>query len=47
MSSKQLVLVLPEKIYIELEKIQRKTGIKIEDLLMRSIIKVIEEFGGE
>lgn len=44
---KQLVLIVPDNVYSELEKVSHKTGIRIQDLLLRSIVKVIDEFSGE
>jgi len=45
--SKEIRIVLPEKVYNELKNVQDKTGIRMEDLITRAIIKVIEEFKGE
>lgn len=39
-------IVVPDQIAIRLRKCSEKTGIRIEDLIMRAIIKVIEEFSG-
>jgi len=35
---------MPSKLYRLLEDCEKKSGIKKEDLLMRALIKVIEEF---
>ncbi|MEM2474797.1 MAG: hypothetical protein QW407_02635 [Thermofilaceae archaeon] len=37
--------MVPAKIAELLQKCEDKTGIKKEDLVMRALIKVIEEFG--
>ena len=41
-----LELVVPDAIKRRLEKIAKEKGVRIEDLIMRAIVKVIEEFGG-
>jgi len=38
--------VIPAKLYRLLEDCEKKSGIKKEDLLMRALVKVIEEFKG-
>jgi hypothetical protein len=43
--ARKLEIVVPSRIWELLEKCEQKSGIKKEDLLMRSLIKVIEEFG--
>lgn len=45
--SKEIRIILPERVYVELKKVEEKTGIRLEDLITRSIVKVIEEFRGE
>jgi len=42
--SERLELVMPIKLYRLLEDCERKSGVKKEDLLMRALVKVIEEF---
>jgi len=37
--------VIPSRIWERLDKVEKKTGIRKEDILMRALIKVIEEFG--
>lgn len=44
---KQITLILPEKVIEELRRVEQKTGIRIEDLIMRALVKVLEEFKGE
>lgn len=44
MSLWRVELVVPAKIWERLRKIENKTGIKKEDLIMRALIRVIEEF---
>jgi len=43
-SARKLEIVVPSRIWERLEKAERKTGVKKEDILMRAVIKVIEEF---
>jgi len=43
---RRLEIVIPNQIWDKLEKVERKTGITKEDLLMRALVKVIEEFEG-
>ena len=38
---------VPEPIAERLRKCSEKAGLRVEDLIMRAIIKVIEEFSGE
>lgn len=40
----KLEIVVPEKIWRKLDEIEKKKGVTKEDLLMRTIVKVIEEF---
>jgi len=47
MAAKKLEIVVPIRVWEKLEKIEKKQGLRKEDLLMRAIIKVIEEFEGE
>jgi len=42
----RLEIVIPSRIWERLEKIEKKAGIRKEDILMRALIKVIEEFEG-
>lgn len=44
MSLKKMEIMIPETIYLRLEKIEQKKGIRKEDILMRTLVKVIEEF---
>ena len=46
MAVRRLEIVIPSQIWDKLEKVERKTGITKEDLLMRALVKVIEEFEG-
>jgi hypothetical protein len=39
----QLVLSLPQKVFIKLEEVERKYGIKKEDIVMRALTKVLYE----
>jgi len=42
---RKLEIFIPKKLYDELEAVERKTGVRKEDILMRALIKVIEELG--
>jgi hypothetical protein len=42
---RKLEVVVPSRVYELLEKCEQKSGVKKEDLLMRAVIKVLEEFG--
>lgn len=44
MSARKLEIVVPDKVWKLLEKCEQKSGIRKEDLLMRSLVKVLEEF---
>lgn len=46
MASREIRLIIPGNVYEALRKVEDKTGIKMEDLIMRALVKVIEEFGG-
>jgi len=39
-----LELVIPEAIMRRLERVSKERGLRVEDLIMRAIVKVIEEF---
>jgi hypothetical protein len=43
--SVELKIVIPQKIADMLKICQQKTGIKMEDLIMMSIIKILEQYG--
>jgi len=42
---RKLEVVIPDRIWKKLEECQARAGMRIEDLLMRAVLKVIEEFG--
>jgi len=46
MGARKLEIIIPSRIWDRLENVERKTGITKEDILMRAVIKVIEEFEG-
>jgi len=46
MGARRLEIVVPARIWDRLKSVEDKTGISKEDLLMRALVKVIEEFGG-
>jgi hypothetical protein len=43
--ARKLEVVIPSRIWELLEKCEQKSGVRKEDLIMRSLTKVIEEFG--
>jgi len=45
MGARKLEIVVPSRIWDKLERCEQKSGIKKEDLLMRSLVKILEEFG--
>ena len=45
-ATRKLEIVIPSRIWERLEKIEKKAGVRKEDILMRAVIKVIEEFEG-
>jgi hypothetical protein len=45
MGARKLEIVVPAKIWEMLEKVEQKAGVTKEDILMRAVVKVIEEFG--
>lgn len=47
MAARKLEVIIPSKIWEKMDKIEKKQGIRKEDLLMRALIKVIEEFEGD
>jgi len=44
MGARKLEIVVPSRIWDRLTRVEEKTGITKEDLLMRALVKVIEEF---
>jgi len=44
LSPRKLEIVIPARIWDRLSEVEAKTGISKEDLLMRALVKVIEEF---
>ena len=44
---KEIRIYVPDEVYRRLKKIEFENKITIQDLLLRAIIKVIEEFEGE
>jgi len=45
-SARRLEIVVPSRIWDRLSEVEAETGISKEDLLMRALVKVIEEFKG-
>jgi len=39
----QICIQIPEKTMIKLEEIEKKYGVKKEDLLLRALVKILEE----
>ncbi|MEM1530989.1 MAG: hypothetical protein QXI05_05615 [Candidatus Bathyarchaeia archaeon] len=46
MAAKEIRILVPAQIYDALRRVEERTGVKMEDLIMRALVKVIEEFGG-
>jgi len=46
MAVRKLEIVVPSRVWDRLVKVEEETGISKEDLLMRALVKVIEEFEG-
>lgn len=46
MATKVIRIIIPVTIWEKLSKIERKAGLTKEDLIMRAIVKIIEEFEG-
>jgi len=46
LATRVLQIVVPAKLYDRLVQCSKKSGISKEDLIMRALIKVIEEFEG-
>jgi len=44
LATKVLQIVVPARLYERLVRCSKKSGISKEDLIMRALIKVIEEF---
>jgi len=44
MAARKLEIVVPSRIWERLQRIEDKTGIRKEDILMRAVVRVIEEF---
>jgi len=44
MGARKLEIVIPSRVWERLSEVEAKTGISKEDLLMRALVKVIEEF---
>jgi len=44
MAARKLELTVPHTIWKRLDDCEKRTGIRKEDLVMRALIKVIEEF---
>jgi len=40
----KIEVYLPDKVYERLKKIEKEQGVKMQDILIRAIVKVIEEF---
>jgi hypothetical protein len=45
MGARKLEIVIPAKVWELLERVEQKAGVRKEDVLMRAVVKVIEEFG--
>ena len=41
---KEIRLVVPDRVYERLTKIARETKVSVQDLMLRAIVKTLEEF---
>jgi len=41
---KKLEILIPKKVYNELERIEREKGIRKEDIVLKAIINVLESY---
>jgi len=46
MATRDIRIIIPVTVWEKLDKIERKTGVTKEDLIMRAIVRIIEEFEG-
>jgi len=46
MATRTIEITIPHNVWKKLDEIERRTGITKEDLIMRAIVRVIEEFEG-
>jgi len=44
MAARKLEIVVPSRIWELLDQIEKRKGIRKEDILMRDVVQVIEEF---
>lgn len=44
MALRKLEIIVPESVWERLCRVEAKTGVRKEDLLMRSLVRVLEEF---
>lgn len=44
---RELKILIPEKLYNMLEKIEKEYGIRKEDIVLRTLIKTVETYLGE
>ena len=44
MSAKAIQIIIPVTIWDKFQEIEKKKGIRKEDIIMRAVVKVIEEF---
>ncbi|MCS7387180.1 MAG: hypothetical protein NDF55_10725 [archaeon GB-1867-005] len=47
MASKEINIIIPAAVWEKLQKLSRKVGITIEDIVMRGILLAVEELEGE
>ncbi|MEM2446216.1 MAG: hypothetical protein QW734_06125 [Candidatus Bathyarchaeia archaeon] len=47
MAVKRLEVVVPARVWERLEELEKRKGIRKEDILMRAVVKVLEEFEAE
>ena len=41
---KEIRVVVPDQVYQKLREISKETGISVSDIILRAIVKVLEEF---
>ncbi|MEM2566922.1 MAG: hypothetical protein QXH20_00400 [Candidatus Bathyarchaeia archaeon] len=46
MAVRELRVLVPVSVFEKLVAIEQKVGVRKEDLILRAIVKVIDEFGG-
>jgi len=47
MSAKRIELIVPSPFYDRLVAVAKRKGIRLEDLVLRALVKIVEEFEKE